>query len=261
MAREVIRNDYGDGGQSDIFDRKYIKYLPSLPQDRLINGVLDALRSHDLPTIEKSLIPIANISNNSMYLLGIVCLIIERERLYEGTEFGVSYLRYTEHLVEKLNIPIATLSEAKVLMEVFIEYHRPLMRAGFTIERNASKLRYLPEALENHREEDVYDKIVNSNYRDFRDWAQRRNITHKISPGPDPRVAAVIKGNKLFIDGKNILNFPSGTKSKVKEMVKDDLCKTFSIREGGGEPYITDTYDKGEQIAIENFKKKYRAKK
>jgi hypothetical protein len=44
-------------------------------------------------------------------------------------------------------------------------------------------------------------------------------------------------------------------------MVKTDLEKTFSIREGGNEPYIVGTYDRGEQIAIDNFLKQYRAKK
>jgi hypothetical protein len=85
--QEIIKNEYSDN-QQDIYDRKYLKYLPALPNDNVINGVLDALRTHDLPTIEKSLIPIAHISNNSMYLLGIVCFIVERERLYEGTEYG-----------------------------------------------------------------------------------------------------------------------------------------------------------------------------
>jgi hypothetical protein len=135
------------------------------------------------------------------------------------------------------------------------------MKAGFQFERNASKLRYLPEALENHKEEEIYGKIVNSNFRDFRDWAQRKKLAHKVSPGPDMRVEAVVKGNKLFIDGKNILNFPRSTKTAVKSMIADDLCKTFSIREGGGVPFITETYGKGEQIAIMNYIKKIRAKK
>jgi hypothetical protein len=260
--QEVIKNEYhGSSGQQDTFDRKYLKYLPALPQDRIIDGVLDALRTHDLPTIEKSLIPVANIANNSMYLLGIVCLIIEQEELYKGSKFGWSYLRYVEHLTEKLNIPIATISEAKIMMEVYRDNFSKLKKAGFTIEKNASKLRYLPEALENHDEEDVYKKIANSTFIEFRDWAQKKKLAHKVSPGPDLRVEAVIKGSNLYIDGKNILNFPRGTKTAVKEMIADDLCKTFSIRDGGGIPFITETYGKGEQIAIVNFIKKFRGKK
>jgi hypothetical protein len=261
MAKqETIKNEYESGTSTDIYDRKYLKYLPALPQNSVINGVLNALRTHDLPTIEKSLMPVSSIANNSMYILGITCLIIERERLYEGSEYGYSYLRYAEHLTEELNIPIATLSEAKVLMEMFVDYHKPLIKAGFKLEKNASKLRYLPEALGNHKEEAVYEKIVNSTYREFRDWAQRKGLAHRHSPGPDLRVDVEIKGNKLLIEGKNILNFPRGTKTTIKQMVANDLARTFAIREGGNEPYIVTTYGRGEQTAIENFLKKYRAK-
>ena len=245
----------------DIYDRKYLKYLPPMPDNNIINNVLDALRTHDLPTIEKSLMPVANISNNTTYILGIVCYIVENEQLYKESEFGWSYLRYVEHLTEELNIPIATLSEAKIMMEVFINYHKPLTRAGFNIDRNASKLRYLPEALENHKEDEVYEKIVNSTFKDFRDWAQRKSIAHRALPGPDMRVDVVIKGGKLFVNGQNILNFPKGTKTTIKQMVADDLSRTFGIREGGNEPFIITTYGKGEQSAINNFLKKYRASK
>jgi hypothetical protein len=71
----------------------------------------------------------------------------------------------------------------------------------------------------------------------------------------------VVKGNKLFVDGKNILNFPRGTSRDIKEMVRSDLEKTMSIREGGNLPLIIDTYSKGEQAAIINFVKKHRAGK
>jgi hypothetical protein len=63
------------------------------------------------------------------------------------------------------------------------------------------------------------------------------------------------------VNGKNILNFPKGLSNKTKGWISTDLAKTFAIRESGNEPYITETYGRGEQIALENFKKKYRAKK
>ena len=261
MAKqEIIKNEFDRETALDIYDKKYLRFLP-IARNKIIDDIYNAIKTRDLPTIETSLKPLANIANNAMYILGIVCYIIEKERLYENTEFGWSYLKYAEHLVGELNIPIATLSEAKVLMGIYIEYNRPLMRAGFTLERNASKLRYLPEALENHEEEDVYEKIVDSNYREFRDWAQRKGLSHKVLPGPDIRVNAVIKGNKLLIDGKNILNFPKGVTNNIKTMVANDLARTFSIREGGNVPYIVETYGTGEQTAIANFLKKYRVKK
>jgi hypothetical protein len=262
MAKqEVVKNLFDDiGSQIGIYDKKYFKYLP-VSRDNFVTTVLNAVNTGDLPTIENSLRPLANASNNFMYVLGMVCYIIETERLYEGSEFGWSYLRYAEHLTEELNIPIATISEAKVLMEIYIQYNPALVKAGFKMERNASKLRYLPEALENHREEEVYDRIVNKTFREFRDWAQKKNLAHRASPGPETRVNVTLEGNKLLVDGKNIINFPKGTYETIIKMVSSDLERTFSIREGGNIPFIVGTYDNGEQIAIENFLKKHRAKK
>jgi hypothetical protein len=57
------------------------------------------------------------------------------------------------------------------------------------------------------------------------------------------------------------LNFPRGTSKDIKEMVRTDLQKTFSIREGGNLPHIIATYGKGEQSAVDGFLKKYRSKK
>jgi hypothetical protein len=37
--------------------------------------------------------------------------------------------------------------------------------------RNSNKLLYLQEALENHQEEEVYNRIVNDTYKNFRIWA------------------------------------------------------------------------------------------
>jgi hypothetical protein len=95
----------------------------------------------------------------------------------------------------------------------------------------------------------------------FRDWAQKKHIAHRVVPGPDTRVNVVIDGNKILISGKNILNFPKGIDDEIKSMVAGDLGKTFSIRETGNVPFIIETYDAGEQTAIANFLKKYRAKK
>ncbi|MDR1902990.1 MAG: hypothetical protein LBQ88_12005 [Treponema sp.] len=260
QKQDAIKNQFDGDGQLDIYDRKYLRYMP-VPVKGAAADVANALRSHDINAVEAALKPLANTATNFMYILGMTCLIIERERLYEGTEFGWSYLKYAEHLVEELNIPIATLSEAKVLMEIFYDYRVPLNKAGFKIERNASKLRYLPEALENHKEEEVYKRIVQDTFREFRDWAQKKNIAHRALPGPETRVDVVIDGNKLLVSGKNILNFPKGLSDDIKSMVAGDLAKTFSIREGGNVPFILETYGAGEQTAIENFLKKYRAKK
>jgi hypothetical protein len=257
MAKQkIIKNEQ----QLGIVERKYLRYMP-FPLDEAAQGVAAALRSRDIQAIELSLKPIANLASNFMMILGMACLVIDRECLYEGTEFGWSYIRYAEHMVEELNIPIATLSEAKVNMEIFVDHYKPLKKAGFQIYKNTSKLRYLPEAIENHGEDESYKRIVQDGFVKFRDWAQKKAMAHRALPGPDTRVAVVVDGNKLLIDGKNILNFPKGISAEIKTMVSIDLEKTFSIREGGNVPFILETYGAGEQTAIMNFLRKYRAKK
>jgi hypothetical protein len=186
-------------------------------------------------------------------------LIIEREKLYRNAGYR-SYIEYTRHLLEDLEIPVSTLSDDKIIMEKFIDFHKPLTKAGFTLEGNASKLRYLDVALENHDEEEVFNRISHDTLRSFVTWAQRSNlIEHK--PEPETRVDVKIEGDKLLINGENILNFTNEVSPEIRELVSGDLEKTFSIREGGNQPYIIETYGRGEQIAVDNFLKHHRAKK
>jgi hypothetical protein len=260
--QEVIRNEYEGGGALDIYDRKYLKYFTGEYTDKVSMDVFSAIKSKDIVVIENCLKDLSNTTTNFILYIGLICLVIERERLYEGTEYGVSYLHYANHVLEEMGIPVSTLSDAKIIVEQYVEHYKPLTKAGFILRRNANKLRYIEEALENHQESEVYTRIANDTFVNFRDWAQRKNIariTHR--PEPEIRVDVEIKGNRLFVDKKNILNFPRGTSKDVKEMVRSDLEKTMSIREGGNLPFIIDTYSKGEQTAIYNFLKQRRSQK
>jgi hypothetical protein len=260
--QEVIRNEYeGSSGALDVYDRKYLKYFTGAYTDKVSLDVFSALKTKDINVIEGCLRDLTNTTSNFLMYIGLICLVVERERLYEGTEYGVSYLYYTNHVLEGLGIPISTLSEAKIIVEQYVDHYKQLTKAGFRLSRNATKLLYLEEALRNHQENEVYNRIANDTFKNFYDWAKRKNIAHTHRPEPAIRVNVEIKGNKLFIDGKNILNFPRGTSKDIKEMVRSDLEKTMSIREGGNLPFIIDTYSKGEQTVIYNFLKQHRAKK
>lgn len=259
MAKqEAIKNYDVESTQIDKYDRKYLKFLQDF-QNKTAIEAFEAFRTKDLPTIENTLKQLTLSITSNMYVIGLGCLIIEREQLFLKAGYA-SYFEYAQYLFDDADLPTSTLSDAKIIMEKFIDYNRQLKKAGFKLERNANKLRYIDEALENHDEEEVYAHIVEDNFRKFKDWAQRRSmIEHK--PEKQVQVDAEIKGNKLLIAGKNILNFPKGLSASIKDLVKDDLQKTFSIREGGNQPYIVSTYNKGEQIALDNFLKKYRVKK
>jgi hypothetical protein len=262
MAKqEIVQNTYENeiGGQLDKYDRKYLKYLENFKTNKLAVSVFEAFRTKNLATIEDTLKSLAESTNTYLYLIGTGCLIIDRERLYE--EIGCnSYLEYAQkRLFPELRIPDSTLSDAKIIMETYFDNIKPLKKAGFKLEGNAHKLRFLEAALQNHAEEDVYNRLVNDSLRGFAEWAKRSNVA--ILPEPEQKINIEIKANKLYINGKNILIFPKDLPEKARGWISTDLAKTLTIREGGGEPYITETYGKGEQIAIENFKKKYRAKK
>jgi len=260
QQKEIIKNEY-ESGALDVYDRKYLKYFQGEYTDKVSLNVFNALKTKDINVIESCLRDLSDTTSNFLLYIGLICLVVERERLYEGTEYGASYLNYTSHVLEELGIPIATLSEAKIIVEQYLKHYKQLTKAGFKLARNAVKLRYLDEALDNHQENEVYNRIVNDTFRNFRDWAQRKNIARIHKPEPEIRVDAVIKGNQLFINGKNVLNFPKGLSKELKDIIKDDLQETFSIREGGNLPYIVSTYGKGEQNAIDNFLKQHRAKK
>jgi hypothetical protein len=80
--------------------------------------------------------------------------------------------------VEELNIPIATLREAKVNMEIFVDNYKSLKKVGFQIYKNTSKLRYLRS--HNHGEEETYKRILEYGFIKFRDWAQKKHIAHRV---------------------------------------------------------------------------------
>jgi hypothetical protein len=261
MAKQEAIQNLFDGVpaiQSDKLDKKYLQYVQQF-QGAAADDALNAFRTRDITKIEDALKNLAVSRTTASYLIGIGALIIEREKLYRAAGYR-SYLEYTQHLLEDLDIPVSTLSDDKIIMEKFIDFHKSLTNVGFILEGNASKLRYLETALENHDEEEVFNRIAHDTLRSFITWAQRPAlIEHK--PEPETRIDVKIEGDKLLIGGKNILNFPKNVSPKIRELVSGDLEKTFSIREGGNEPYIIDTYGRGEQIAIDNFLKQYRAKK
>jgi hypothetical protein len=186
------------------------------------------------------------------------CVVIDREGLYRKAGYN-SYLEYSERLFEKLDIARQTLSDAKIIVSAYIDHYKGLSKQGFQLGRNAHKLRFLDEALENHTDEnEVYSRAANATFREFVDWARRSPAA---LPVPEPKISIKIEGGKILIDGQNILNIPASIPERIKESVTRDLAETFRIRASGNEPYIVDTYGRGEQRAIDTFLKKYRAKK
>jgi hypothetical protein len=260
MENVVIKNEFdGPLSQLDNLDRKYLRFMQDYSQTGGIQAsVFDALRSQDIEQIESSLVGVANNMRSNLLLIGMSCVVIDREGLYRKAGYN-SYLEYSERLFEKLDIARQTLSDAKIIIAAYIDHYNGLSRHGFQLGRNAHKLRFLEEALQSHTDEnEVYNRAANATFREFVDWARRSPAA---LPAPEPKIAIKIEGGQILIDGKNILNIPESVPEKVKESVARDLAETFRIRASGNEPFIVETYGKGEQRAIDTFLKKYRAKK
>ena len=157
-----------------------------------------------------------------------------------------------------MGLPPQTLSDAKIIAETYIDWFSELKRAGFKIEGNAHKLRFIKIALENHpkKQDEVFERAAMSTFREFTVWAKSRG---RKAPEYNPTVK--VTANRISIDGRNILNFDEDLPVKEKENIAGYLSAVYKIRESGNEPFIIDTYDAGEQRAILNFQKKYRSTK
>jgi hypothetical protein len=261
MKTAAIKNEFeGPAGQLTKFDRKYLHYVKEYDQpDSIADKVFSALRAGNLEQIETSLTVVANNMRANILLIGLSCLIIEREGIYIEAGYR-SYLEYSGRLFEKLEIAPQTLSDAKNIMAAYIDHYKGLLKNGFKLGRNAHKLRYLEEAIENHGSaEKAYKKVSTATFREFVEWARKPRQTTPRSL--EPKIKIKIDGGRILIDGKNILNMPDDVPEKVKECVARDLSETFRIRAVGNEPFIVETYDQGEQRAIDIFLKKYRSGK
>ena len=261
MKTAVIKNEFdGSAGQLTGFDRKYLRYVKEYDQpDSIADRVFSALRAGDLEQIETSLVIVANNMRADILLIGLSCLIIEREGIYIEAGYR-SYLEYSGRLFEKLEIAPQTLSDAKNIMAAYIDHYKGLSKHGFKLGRNAHKLRYLEEAIENHGSADkAYERAATATFREFVEWARKPG--RSALPSPEPKIKIKIDGGRILIDGQNILNIPDTVPEKVRESVTKDLAETFRIRASGNEPFIVETYGKGEQRAIDIFLKKYRSSK
>jgi hypothetical protein len=261
MKTNAIKNEFdGSAAQIAKFDRKYLRYVKEYDQpDSVADRVFAALRAGNLEQIESSLAVVANNMRANILLIGLSCLVIEREGIYIEAGYR-SYLEYSGRLFEKLEIAPQTLSDAKNIMAAYIDHYAELAKHGFKLGRNAHKLRYLEEAIENHGEAgEAYKKISTATFREFVEWAKRPE--QAVPQVSEPKIKIRIDGGMILIDGQNILNIPDTVPKKIKESVAKDLAETFRIRASGNEPYIVDTYGKGEQRAIDIFLKKHRSGK
>ena len=244
MKKAVLKNEYdGPLSQLNKIDRKYLRFVKEYSQpDSIAEQVFEALKSKDIGQIESSLTTVANNMRANILLIGLSCLIIERENLYREAGYR-SYLEYSVVLFEKLEIASQTLSDAKNVIAAYIDHYKGLIKHNFKLGRNAHKLRYLEEALRNHANPDeVYHRVATATFREFVEWARLEK--KRRLPPPMPKVR--IKSGRILVDGKKYEDLPD----VLKKTIEQDFTDIYAIRADGNEPVVTPAYDQREARAL-----------
>jgi hypothetical protein len=261
VAKEKVIVNRFDGlvPARDRYDSKYFKYLGNIREAG--GDILEAFRTKDVFKIEFAIKNLADSMKSHIFIIGMGCVIIDREALYADAGFH-SYLDYAKHLYEETGLSPQSLSAAKIIIERFIDYNSELTRNGFNLENNSNKLLYLENALENHEDRrEVFKRISSDTFREFQAYAR--------TPDGEPvsqRLPKIrLEEGRILVNGKNILNFPKDMPKKEKEALGGYLSEVYAIRAAGNAPLVVETYDENEarvlKKRIDTFLKEIRSKK
>jgi hypothetical protein len=249
MARQkAIVNQY-DGPQPlvDKYEARYFRYLGTLRETG--EDIIAAFGSHDIRKIKQAIKDISNSINNHVFLIGLACVIIDREQLYIDAGYK-SYLDFVKVLYEETGLSPQSFSAAKIIVERYIDYNSDLKKHDFVIDRNTNKLLHLEAALANHANKaDVFKHIARDKYVDFVAYS-RTPDGQKALPSPQPKIK--VEKGKILVDGINILNFSETLPEPEKETLGKYLSEVYSIRAAGNEPLVIETYDDREARTLKN---------
>jgi hypothetical protein len=244
---KAIVNRYDSPFPVDRYDSKYFKYLGSL--QKTSGDILEAFRSKDIQKIRQAIKDISNSISNHVVLIGLACVIIDREQLYIDAGYK-SYLDFVKVLYEETGLSPQSFSAAKIIVERYIDYNSDMKKYGFTIDRNTNKLLFLETALANHANKaDVFKHIAQDKFVDFVAYSKTPD-GRKALPPPQARIK--IEKGKILVDGINILNFSDMLPKPEKEMLGKYLSEVYTIRAAGNEPLIVEAYDEREARTLKN---------
>jgi hypothetical protein len=248
MKQNTIVNQY-DEPQSlvDKYETKYFKYLESLRETN--KDIIAVFGSHDIQKIKQAIKDISNSINNHVILIGLACVIIDREQLYIDAGYK-SYLDFVKILYEETGLSPQSFSAAKIIVERYIDHYSDLKKYNFAINRNTNKLLYLEVALANHASKaDVFKHIAQDKYVDFVMYSKTPD-GKEILPSPQPKIK--IEKEKILVGGINILNFPDTLPEPEKETLGKYLTEVYAIHAAGNKPLIIETYDEHEAKVLKN---------
>jgi hypothetical protein len=249
MARQkAIVNQY-DGPRPIVgkYETKYFKYLGNLRETG--EDIIAAFDSRNIKKIKQAIKNISNSINNHVVLIGLACVIIDREQLYIDAGYK-SYLDFVKVMYEETGLSPQSFSAAKIIVERYIDYYSDLKKSGFTIDRNTNKLLFLEAALVNHANKtDVFKHIAHDKYVDFVEYSKTPD-GYKVLPSPQPKIK--VEKGKILVDGINILNFPDTLPEPEKKTLGKYLSEVYAIRAAGNEPLIVEAYDEREARTLKN---------
>jgi hypothetical protein len=249
MAKQkAIVNQYDGGLQPlDKYEAKYFKYLGTLRDTG--EDIIEAFRSHDIQKIRQAIKDISNSINNHVFLIGLACVIIDREQLYIDAGYR-SYLDFVKVLYEETGLSPQSFSAAKIIVERYIDYNSDLKKYGFIIDRNTNKLLHLESALANHTNKaDVFKHIAQDKFVDFVVYSKTPD-GQKALPQLQPKIK--IEKGGILVDGISILNFSDSLPKPEKEMLGKYLSEVYAIRAAGNEPIVIEAYDEREARTLKN---------
>jgi hypothetical protein len=101
LAKEkaIINSFDGSFPARNRYDSKYFKYLGEAGETS--GNIIDAFRTGDISRIENAIKALADSMKTHIFLIGMGCVIIDREALYADAGFH-SYLDYAKHLEEDI---------------------------------------------------------------------------------------------------------------------------------------------------------------
>ncbi|MDR1219061.1 MAG: hypothetical protein LBK73_05560 [Treponema sp.] len=249
MAKQkAIANQYdGPRPPVDKYESRYFKYLGSMRETGA--DIIAAFGSRDIKRIKQAVKNISNSINNHVFLIGLACVIVDRERLYIDAGYK-SYLDFVKVLYEETGLSPQSFSAAKIIVERYIDYNSDLKKHGFAIDRNTNKLLHLEAALANHANKaDVFNHIVQDKYVDFVAYSKTPD-GQKAQPPALPRIK--VEKREILVDGINILTFPDTLPGPEKEMLGKYLSEVYAIRAAGNEPLVVEAYDEREARTLKN---------
>lgn len=236
----AIVNKFDNYQVTDKYVSKYFKYLGNVQEG---NDIIEAFKTKDISTIEKAILNLTDSIKNHIFLIGMGCVIIDREDLYIDAGYH-SYLDYARHLYEETGLSPQTISATKIIIERYLDNYTELKKHGFVLEKNSNKLLLLETALENHKNHnEVFKRIANDTFRDFQAYARSSDKKSRMLE-PLPKIK-IING-KITIAGKKYEDLPE----KIKQIVEHDFSDVYAIRLAGNEPVITPVYDEREARAL-----------